>query len=123
MMGFITQLLGREVRRQMRIEVNWQADVKMPQTALSARFLTRDISLKGVRLVGDTPEAFQDVLAGDGWADIRFSVPGNQESLAVKGQLKWGMNDGGAFLTGWRFARLPRRTRKLLRPYIDGAHA
>ena len=81
--------------------------------------MDRDISLQGIRLEGDTSEAFQPVLFSNGQARTQLCLPDREEPLPVRSELKWGTNEGGAFTTGWRFARLPRKSKKTRRACIE----
>ena len=105
-------------RRQTRIAVKWPVEATVPKTGRAVRFQTRDISLQGIRLEGDTSEAFQQVLFGDGQAHLQLCLPDREAPLPVRGELKWGMDEAGAFTTGWRFSRLPRRSKKTLKTCI-----
>lgn len=107
-MGFIADLFNLRRRQQPRIAVKWWVDVQVPETESYVGFLTRDISLPGVRLEGETSESFRRMLCQDGQARMQLRVPGHREAFTVQAELKWGMGKTGAFLTGWRFTRMAR---------------
>ena len=119
-MTLISNLLAHLARRdQPRLAVEWWVDIKVPETDRYVGFQTSDISLPGVRLKGETSEAFRRIIGRDGHAHMRLRIPGHQESYSVRAELKWGLGNTGSFLTGWRFAGLPRPARRKLRSFID----
>ena len=118
-MGYLSDLLGWGRRHQPRIAVRWWVDIQNPRTGHYVGFLTRDISLPGVRLVGTTCEAFKRVLSEDGHAHMRLRLPGSSQVLAVRAEFKWGIRESGDFITGWRFTRMARQVRRSLRAYIE----
>jgi hypothetical protein len=117
-MKFISNLLNLKRRQEPRLAVKWWVDVQVPKTENYVGFLTRDISLPGVRLEGETSEAFKRMICEDGQVHMRLRIPGHQEALAVRAELKWGLGKAGDFLTGWKFIRMPRQARGALRNYI-----
>ena len=74
-MNLFSSFFGLKKRQQLRIAVKWSVDAHVPKTDGSVRFHTRDISLRGVRLEGDTSSAFQQVLFGDGEAHMQLRLP------------------------------------------------
>ena len=117
--GYLAELLGWRRGRQPRIAVRWWVDVQVPRTGHYVGFVTRDISLPGVRLVGNTCEAFKRVLSEDGQARMRLRVPGHPQVFPVRAEFKWGIREAGDFLTGWRFTGMARQVRRALRAYIQ----
>ena len=118
-MGLIFNLLNLTNRQEPRVAVEWLVDVQVPETESYVGFRTRDISLPGVRLEAETPEAFKRMIGNDGLANMRLRVPGCKDCFKVRAELKWGLENSGGFLTGWRFTRMARPVRRALRDYIE----
>ena len=113
-------LFGNHQRTNPRIPVRWFVDVQLPASEQFVGFFTLDISLLGLRLVGENSAAFQRTLDDDGAAPMRLRFPDRHQILPlVKAQLKWGMGPDGNFQTGWRFTKVPEEVEELLQTYVD----
>ena len=112
-------LFGGRRRTNPRVPVRWFVDVQLPASEQFVGFFTLDISLLGLRLVGENSEAFQRTLNDEGGAGMRLRFPDRHQMLPlVKAELKWGMGPDGNFQTGWRFTHVPGEVEALLQSYL-----
>ena len=119
-MNSFRDLFGRRRRENPRIPVRWYVDLQLPGTEQYVGFFTCDISLLGLRLVGEDSDAFERTLDQRGRTRIRLRIPGRYEILPLlEMALKWGMGPDGNFQTGWRFTQVPEEVEELLQAYID----
>ena len=122
-MNVFRDLFGSRRRTNPRVPVRWFVDLQLPVTEQFVGFFTCDVSLLGLRLVGENSEAFQRTLNESGIARMRLRFPDRHQLLPlVEAELKWGIGPDGNFQTGWRFTSTPEEVEELLQSYIE-AHA
>ena len=118
-MNFFKDLFGSKKRQSPRIAVDWWMDAQLPGTDSFVGFHANDISSFGVRLMGDSEEAFQRVLTEEKGARMLLRVPGEPGTHAVTTQLVWGMGGAGRFQTGWKFTQIAADATAAIGRYID----
>lgn len=118
-MNFFFDIFGLRRRQGPRVAARWLVDVRVPDTESFVGFFTCDISILGMRMIGETSESFKHVLPEDGRSHMRLRMPGYRRLLPVEAELKWGMGEIGNFQTGWRFTQINQEVENLLNEYIE----
>ncbi len=119
-MNSFRDLFGSRRRETPRLPVRWFIDLQLPGSEQYVGFFTCDISVLGLRLVGEDSDAFERTLDDRGLTHMRLRFPGHYEPLPlVEVELKWGMGPDGNFQTGWRFTQVPEEVEELLQAFID----
>lgn len=118
-MDLFADLFGRKRRRTPRIAVRWYVDVRVPDTHRYVGFFTRDVAVTGVRLEGESEEAFRRLLTPEGTSHLRVRIPGQPGAIETPAELRWALGGGEHFLTGWVFTDLGRSGAAALAAYID----
>ena len=116
---FFADLFGLKRRRTPRIGTRWYVDLKVPETPTYVGFFTRDVAVTGLRLEGDSEEAFRRHLSAEGRAGLRVRIPGRPGVIETEAELRWAMAAGDKFLTGWMFVDLEDEDAEALATYID----
>ena len=117
-MQFFKDLFGAKKRRNPRIAIDWWVDVRLPATDGFIGFQANDISTFGLRLTGDSDEAFKRVLTDEGHARMLLRVPGEAGTHPVEAQLKWGLGGVDRFQTGWTFEEIEEAATAAINRYI-----
>ena len=89
-MQFFKDLFGGKKRQSPRIAIDWWVDVRLPATDRFIGFNANDISSFGLRLTGESDEAFKRVLTDEGRARMLLRVPGQVGTHLVESELVWG---------------------------------
>ena len=118
-MQFFRDLFGSKKRQSPRITIDWWVAAQLPSTAGFVGFQANDISSVGLRLTGDSDEAFKRVLTDEGRARMLLRVPGDAGTHTVEAQLVWGLGGQDHFQTGWTFEEIEDASRAVIVRYID----
>jgi hypothetical protein len=118
-MQFFKDLFGGKKRTSPRIAIDWWVDAQLPATDGFIGFHANDISSFGLRLSGESDEAFKRVLTDEGRARMLLRVPGEAVTHSVEAQLVWGMGGQDRFQTGWTFEEIEEAATDAICRYID----
>ena len=118
-MQFFKDLFGGKKRQSPRIAIDWWVDVRLPATDRFIGFNANDISSFGLRLTGESDEAFKRVLTDEGRARMLLRVPGQVGTHLVESELVWGVGVRDGFQAGWRFEEIEDTATDAICRYID----
>ncbi len=118
-MQFFKDLFGGKKRKSPRIAIDWWVDAQLPATDRYIGFHANDISSFGLRLSGESDEAFKRVMTDEGRARMLLRVPGEAGTHPVEAQLVWGMGGRDGFQTGWTFEEIEDAATAAISRYID----
>lgn len=109
-----TPLYDQEMRREPRIALSWRATVQTAISGMAYRFdgTTVNISSAGMCLRGPLPEALQQ--DKDTQVVVDLALPGGEHLRGMEAALVWVRVAGEATLSGWRWTRVRRETRRVL---------
>ena len=117
-MKLFTDLFGLKRRVTPRITARWFVDLQVQETGHWVGFYTRDVADSGVRLEGESEEAFRQVMTVEHKVKIILRVPGHPGSIGVSADLSWAMAGQECYLTGWQFTKIGADDRRVITNYI-----
>jgi hypothetical protein len=118
-MDAFLDLFGLKRRENPRVSVNWLVDIRVPGTDGFIGLTARDISIDGIRLEGNTPDALERILIQGKRVNMSIRVPGARQALEISAILKWGPLTKGRPSAGWSFTQIDRDVRQSIEAYID----
>jgi hypothetical protein len=112
-------LFGLQWRQGDRIEVFCRVELQVPGTDHPLEFCTCDLGVFGICLHGSAPDIFHQDTMQNPRAPMRIYMPEPYGVIEIEAELKWEREEDGQVLTGWEFARISRKARKMIHDYIE----